>query len=785
MFDGPRAYYRHCLASILRTVLSVSFFILGFFTHFSVCAHESLAAADFNAKTTLARSAGLLRSGNFGEAAALAASAAEFYVETENPAQHIKALLQLAEAQQALGEYRDAARTLNKGLVLAEERGDARPIALILGALGNIHIALGPPSKAEQQLVRAAALAEKSHAQALSAVILNNLGNHYAFQEASAKALAAYTKSAKLARQVENPVLAAHALANAARVTFQEGKPGKAKTLADQAAGIVHNLEDSHDKAYLLINIARTLSRLDAQLPGSKPPLRLESYRLLSEANEVATQVADPRAASYALGYLGELYEAERRYEEALAFTGRAIFHAQQVGANESLYLWHWQSGRLFNALGDREAAIDTYRHAVDILQTLRHQMSVTYGAPGSSFRESVGPVYQQLVDLLLKDAADTRDSVRVETLLRGARKTVEQFKAAELRDYFRDDCVDALQAKVKDVEEASVSAVVVYPILLKDRVELLLSFPGGKIKRYLVPVSSMALTEEVRTFRRLLEKRTTNEYRSQARKLYQWLIEPFQSELETKDIDTLVFVPDGVLRTVPMSALYDGRHFLIEKYAVAVTPGIELTDPRPLDRQQLRAVFGGLSKAVRGFPPLAHVQRELQGIQQSYGGTLLLDEEFLQDRLQETLTDERLNILHIATHAQFKGDIDNSFLLTYDGRLTINQLADYVGVFRFRETPLELLVLSACETAQGDERAALGLSGIAIKAGARSALGALWKVNDVATSRLISDFYEQLKDPAASRAVALQRAQRNLIEDLSYRHPGYWSAFLLLNSWL
>ncbi|MCP4984420.1 MAG: CHAT domain-containing protein, partial [Gammaproteobacteria bacterium] len=244
----------------------------------------------------------------------------------------------------------------------------------------------------------------------------------------------------------------------------------------------------------------------------------------------------------------------------ALDLTRRALFQAQQTEENSSLYLWYWQSGRLFNALGDREAAIGAYQQAVDLLQTLRHQMSVTYGAPGASFRESVGPVYQQYVDLLLQDAAETRDSRRMETLLRDARNTVEQFKAAELRDYFHDDCVDALQAKVKEIGEVSASAVVVYPILLQDRAKPVLSLPRGKIKRYLVPVSSKMLTEEVRKFRRLLEKRTTNEYRPHARRLYQWLIEPFQSELASREIDTLVFVPDGILRTVPMSALYDGR---------------------------------------------------------------------------------------------------------------------------------------------------------------------------------------------------------------------------------
>jgi CHAT domain-containing protein len=128
---------------------------------------------------------------------------------------------------------------------------------------------------------------------------------------------------------------------------------------------------------------------------------------------------------------------------------------------------------------------------------------------------------------------------------------------------------------------------------------------------------------------------------------------------------------------------------------------------------------------------------------------------------------------------------VDETFLLTYDGQLSIERLGDFVGLFRFRDQPLELLTLSACDTAAGDDRAALGLAGIAVRAGARTALGTLWKVNDRAASQLVVEFYRQLQNQEVSRAVALQRAQRRLIRDARYWHPGYWSPFVLINNWL
>jgi CHAT domain-containing protein len=246
-----------------------------------------------------------------------------------------------------------------------------------------------------------------------------------------------------------------------------------------------------------------------------------------------------------------------------------------------------------------------------------------------------------------------------------------------------------------------------------------------------------------------------------------------------------LVFVPDGVLRTIPLAALHDGQHFLITKYAMATTPSLSLTDPRPIQRNKIKVLAVGLTESVQGFPPLPNVSIELQAIEKLYRTDLLLNRMFVVSRMEQELQDEQLNIVHIASHGRFSRDTEKSFILAFDRKLTMDQLAQLVGLFRFRDTPLELLTLSACETAVGDDRAALGLAGIAIKAGARSALATLWHIDDPASSLLIAEFYRQLHDPAVSRAVALQRAQVQLLNNPYYRHPGYWSPFLLINNWL
>jgi CHAT domain-containing protein len=725
------------------------------------------------------------RRGEFEQAIPLLRQAEAKAREAGDASRRADTLLRLGEAQQALGGYRDALASFEQARDLAGASGDGVRQAAARGGIGNVGITLGPRDAAKRELAAAAALAREQGAAGLEAAILNNLGNARAFDGELEAALSAYEESGARANDAGDELAMARAHVNAARTALPlENAPGMRRRI-ETLLSRLRALPDSHDKACLLVNLGRTSQRLAfSAKPGSDRD-RLTARAALAEAIEVADRLGDPRAGSYAYGYLGWLYEERARYEEALALTRRAIFLAEQREAPESLYLWQWQAGRILREIGREDDAIESYRRAVKLLRGLRHEMATGYGIDRSSFRDAVGPVYFQLVDLLLqrsKRAADDRQMQQ--RLLLEARDTVELLKAAELRDYFHDECVDALQAKQRNLDEVAERAAVVYPIVLPDRLEILLTMPSG-LMRFTVDVPGETLTAEVRELRRLLEKRTSRQYLPHAQTLHRWLVAPIVSALEGAEIDTLIFVPDGPLRTIPMAALHDGKSFLIERYGVATTPGLALTDPRPLDRSGIKLMLAGLSVSREGFPPLPSVPTELASVQALYGGVQLLDEEFQLARVESTLSDQELSIVHIASHGEFRSDVEQTFLLAYDGRLTMDRLGDYVGLFKFRDRPLELLTLSACETAEGDDRAALGLAGIAIKAGARSALGTLWRVNDRAAADLIVAFYQALQDPAVSRAAALQRAQRAALQDPRNAHPAYWAAFLLISNWL
>ena len=722
--------------------------------------------------------------GDFEQAASSWTEASQLYEREGEIRRQCETLIYLSQANQALGRYMEAGKNLELAQGLAEKAGDRTQLASVLGALGNLYIATGPEETALKHLNEGLRVSREVNNQDLSASILNNLGNLLTAQKKYAEAAAAYEESASLAKSRNNGLLTTRALINAATASIQNKQYKEAKARLDNALDQIRPLEASHDKASGLITIGLAYDELRSRLPDSSDSLLLLAHQTFSEAGTISDSIGDRRASSYAWGHLGRLYEDERRYQEALQLTRRATFAAQQVNAPESLYRWEWQTGRLLRKLGSIDDAIGAYRRAVRTLQSIRPELSVSYGAPQTSFREEMGPVYFELVDLLLQRGQSLQDPKQVAPYLIEARDTVELFKVAELRDYFRDDCVDTALSKVTKLDVVGNTTAIIYPILLADRTELLVGLPTG-LKQVSVPVGTETLTKEVREFRRKLEKRTTREYLPHAQKLYDWLIRPIEPDLAAFPIDTLIFVPDGALRTIPMAALNDGKQFVIAKYAVGITPSLNLTDPRPIKREDMKVLAVGVTEAVQGFPALPNVSEELHELQTLLGSKNLVDREFLASNFEKALKEEQFSIVHVASHGEFGNDVDKTFLLTFDDKLSLDRLNQMVGVFRFRDDPLELLTLSACDTAAGDDRAALGLAGMAIKAGARSALATLWNINDEAAVDLVVDFYRELKDSSVSRAVALQRAQLKLINNPRYEHPGFWSPFLMINNWL
>jgi len=743
-------------------------------------ASSPLSVAD----ETMAQGTQAFQRGSHEDALGKLKEAARQYDALGQSHQQSQALVAAARAADLLGQTRHALQLLELASALAQHEPDALWRATILAQLGHTYLTARQLDAASTHLSQARELTTDSSSPTLTASLLNDLGILHALQHRPEEALTAFTDTVQIAQQAGLPLVALHARLNAARTNLQLNQPTNSRLWIDQALEHVTTLTPSREKAIGLMNIGLLYRRLITSLPDFHAPLVLRAAGALEESAGLAEQLGDARTLSFALGHLGHLYELEQRLDEALSFTRRAIFSAQSVDAPESLYRWQWQLGRQLAATGKLDEAIAAYRHAAGTLQPIRPAVAVAAADSSWSDEDPIRPLFFELADLLLQRASLTEEQPAAMQYLLAARDAIEAHKAAELRDYFKDECVDALQARLTKFDSLAANTAVIYPIMFPTRLELLVSLPSG-MTRIAVPVGAEALTKEIRLFRRTVEKRTTREYLPHAQQLYDWLIRPLESELATHQITTLVFVPDSALRTIPMAALHDGSTFLINKFAVAVTPGLNLTDPRPIDRARVKLLSIGLTEAVQGFPALPYVAGEMSTLRDLYRGDQLLNQDFLTARLEQELRDGQFGILHVATHGQFTTDVNQSFLLTFDGKLTLNQLDRLVGLFRFRREPLELLTLSACQTGVGDDRAALGLAGVAIKAGARSALATLWFINDEASAELVSEFYRQLRNPKLSKAQALQLAQQRLLADRVYEHPAYWSPFLLLNNWL
>ncbi|MEM7018981.1 MAG: CHAT domain-containing protein, partial [Pseudomonadota bacterium] len=440
-----------------------------------------------------------------------------------------------------------------------------------------------------------------------------------------------------------------------------------------------------------------------------------------------------------------------------------------------------WALGRLFQKKNQRDQALQAYRQALEAVQSTRSNLLQSRYEVGRKFDESVGDLYKELTVLLLSEAADKSEEKRA--LLVEARDTLEKLRVVELEDYFRDQCVtDSLQQYRQDSDEPFKQTAVLHMLTTSQTVNILLTLPNGEIIPRHINVDGAQFRRQVELLRIELQDVASNQFFRLSQQIYNYLMKPLESQLSKHNITTLVIVPDDTLRLIPLSALHDGEQFLIERYVIAAIPALSLTSKQANPAVVSRALLGGLSESVQGFSALPHVKSELQQIRDIYQGDVLLDNKFDVNALEKTFVEDTYPIVHIASHGEFGSRPEQSFLLTYDGKITMNRLESLLKS-RFQQ-PVELLTLSACQTALGDDMSALGLAGIAVKSGAKSALASLWQVNDKATAVLITQFYRQLKQPGIGKAQALQRAQQYMLTQNLYRHPTYWSAFLLIGHW-
>jgi len=350
----------------------------------------------------------------------------------------------------------------------------------------------------------------------------------------------------------------------------------------------------------------------------------------------------------------------------------------------------------------------------------------------------------------------------------------------------------------------------ILYTFARPEQLDLVLVTPQGIPIHKSVPAAKReAIVQSVKQFRQEItdqSKRRTTSYLASSQKLYQWMIAPLEQELQSSGIDTLVFSMDNGLRSLPVAALHDGKQFLVQKYSLGLIPSVNLTDTRYQSLKDAKVLAMGAS-TFASQNPLPAVPVELETITPKlWRGKSFLNEDFTLDNLKSQRAKEPFGIIHLATHGEFKpGAPSNSYIQLFDTQLKLNQLRQ----LGWNNPPVELLVLSACRTALGDEEAELGFAGLAVQAGVKSAVATLWYVSDEATLGLMTEFYRQLK-VAPIKSEALRDAQLAMIlgevrlqggqlhesgenlplppelaklGDRSLEHPYYWAAFTMIGS--
>lgn len=711
--------------------------------------------------------------------------AASAYEKAGDRTGFIRSLINSAQALRALGLYRRALTTLIEVNKIQQKQPDSLIKVAGLRSLGTTLQLIGEADSSRQVLQNSLALAQKLESPADISATLLSLGNTARSQEDAKAALAFYDRSATEATDATTKL---QAQLNSLSLLIDRQQLSAAQALLPQIKSEIANLPASRNTVYAKINFAQSLMKLGsqnraegAQEGGGEKPLASQPLyiaQILAQAVQQAKSLKDQRAEAYALGNLGRLYQQTQQLSSAQELTQQALILAQAIHAPDIAYNWQWQLGRLQRDRGDITGAIATYTEAVKTLQSLRSDLVAINPDVQFSFRESVEPVYRELVSLLLgkSDPEPTQKNLAL------AREAIESLQLAELDNFFKEACLDT---KPVQLDSINAQAAVIYPIILTDRLEVILSLPGQPLRHYATSIPQSQLESTIEQFRQNLVIRSKREYIPVAQKLYDWLIRPIEADLAKSGVKTLVFVPDGALRNIPMAALRDRHQYLIEKYSIALAPSLELLDPKPLQRRQLKALTVGLSEARQGFAPLLNVPLELKQIQSEVSSVVLLNQKFTSNAFQNQIESTNFPIVHIATHGQFSSKAEQTFILSWDDRINVKQLDRILQPRNKSNGAIELLVLSACQTAAGDKRAALGLAGIAVRAGARSTLATLWSVDDAATAELMNEFYRELANTTVTKAEALRRAQLKLIKNPQAQHPIYWAAYVLVGNWL
>lgn len=508
------------------------------------------------------------------------------------------------------------------------------------------------------------------------------------------------------------------------------------------------------------LNFARTSWKMGGVASASTLPL-------VKDALAQARKLNSPRLQSQAAGMLGQLYRRAERSPLAQKYLEMALRQAQSGQQWDLAYQWQWELGRVYRSSGKIESARAAYSAALDSLDLISGNIWGTDLELVFSFQEKIEPVYREYMSLLFQ-VSDLKEAI----------ETRKRLKSAELENFLR--CGNFTQAiALKEADSMALPDVpAIYIINLGDTIEEIV-WTNRELHRH-TPNREVVLDNlQNLQFNWVDERFVTTPVsliRSYSQKLYEQLIAPIEQYLPPSG--PLVFALDSPFDNLPMGMLHDGTSYLVEKYGISVTLG-EPASLSTLPPAKLKALIAAIVGSSPNAAPLSAGTAEVSAVRENLErATLLLDREFTSDRFFQTIEQAEFPIIHVTTHGQFSSDPDQTMILAWDKPIKIDEFHRFWS--SPATSPLDLLVLSACQTAKGDKRSALGLAGVAVTTKARSTLASLWRVEAGSTTELMGYFYRGWTR-GMTKAEALAEAQKALLANPQYQHPYYWAGWVLV----
>jgi CHAT domain-containing protein/tetratricopeptide (TPR) repeat protein len=745
-----------------------------------------------------------------------------------------------------LGQYPQALEFYQQALAIRKAIGDRSGEGSTLNGIGGIYDRLGQYPQALEFYQRSLAIRKAIGDRAGEGTTLNNIGSIYHRLGQYPRALEFYQQSLAIGKEIGDRSGEGTTLNGIGGIYDRLGQYPKALEFFQQAFAIGKEIGDRSGEGTTLNNIGLIYKSL------GQYPKALEFYQ---QALAIGKEIGDRSGEGTTLNNIGYLLEAQKQPELAIVFLKQSVSTYEQIRGELKLLPKEQQQSytetvaHTYRRLADLLLQQDRVLEAQQVLDLLKIQelddylrdvqktgQRIEFLQPEleilkrySALQKTAIEIGSELAELRKLDSKNALTPAQQQRLTQLANLEIEinqQFNAFLESDPIKRLTMELVRVtnnqnlNLEDLvglqsDLRKLNAVLLYPLILEDRLELVITTPNAPPLRRVVKVKREDLNRTIQQFRSALGQRQDNP-QALAQQPYTWLIQPLEADLKQANVNTIIYAPDGQLRYIPLAALHDGNQWLIQKYRIqnitarAVT---KLDDVPQPEKRIFAAAFGAkeMTVSVAGesfrFAGLPFAAKEIQSLTQAFPTTVsLLEQNFNRDVLLTRMNS--FNLVHLATHGKFLiGKPDNSFLVTGDGKV-IN-LKEIKNLLLGN---VDLVVLSACETGIGLTNQANGVEVLGLgyqfqRAGAKATIASLWSIHDGGTQRFMDIFYGLLQQ-GTPKAAALQQAQIALITGdftaggklrgfrieptsnqapiaTSLKHPFYWAPFILIGNGL